>query len=126
MHCKVAQAGEACPQAFKIHLECPLRDQPFLVAGLQRYGKNRIIDDGLHSAAVVTGFGDTVYFIVTDGTDQRSDNAYRAWRAAMKKVTCPDLRKLPELALVKDVRPFTRHSQRRFGWGMPRRRGNKC
>ena len=117
MHCKVAQKGSACPQTFEIHLECPLRDQPLLVAGLQRYGRNRIIDDGLRSAAVVTGFGDTVYFIVTDGTDQRSDNAYRAWRAAMKKVTCPDLRKLPELALVKDVRPFTRHSQRRFGWG---------
>ena len=35
----------------------------------------------------------------------------------LKKVTCPDLRKLPEIATVEYVRPFTRLSQRRFGWG---------
>ena len=88
MLCKMAQGGEAYPQTFEIHLECPIGDQPLLVAGLQRYSKNRIIDDGLLSAAIVTGFGDSVYFIVTDGRDQRSDNAFRAWEAAMKKVTC--------------------------------------
>ena len=35
----------------------------------------------------------------------------------MKKVTCLDLRKLPEVAVVESVRPFTRVSQRRFCWG---------
>ena len=54
MLCKVAQEGEAYPQTFEIHLECPVGDQPLLVAGLQRYSKNRIIDDGLLSAAIVT------------------------------------------------------------------------
>ena len=88
-----------------------------MVAGLQRYSKNRIIDDGLLSAAIVTGVGDSVYFIVTDGRDQRSDNAFRAWEAAMKKVTCSNLRKLPEIPRIKRVRHFTRYSQRRFGWG---------
>jgi hypothetical protein len=117
MQCKVAQEGEACPQTFEIRLECPVADQSLLVAGLQRYGKNRIIDDGLLNAAIVTGFGDTLYFIVTDGRDQRSDNAYRAWEAAMKKVTCSDLRKLPEIAQIKSARLFTRYSQRRCGWG---------
>lgn len=117
MLCKVAQDDEASPQTFEIRLECPVADQPLLVAGLRRYGRNRIIDDGLLNVAIVTGFGDTLYFIVTDGRDQRSDNAYRAWVAAMKKVTCSNLRKLPEIAQIKCVRPFTRYSQRRFGWG---------
>ena len=35
----------------------------------------------------------------------------------MKKVTCPDMRKLPEIAQVAWVRFFTRSAQRRFGWG---------
>ena len=48
---------------------------------------------------------------------QRSDNANRTWRNEMKKVTCSDLRKLPEVAQIESVRPFTRFSQRRFGSG---------
>ena len=35
----------------------------------------------------------------------------------MKKVTCPDTRKLPEIAQVEWVRHFTRFAQRRLGWG---------
>ena len=56
-----------------------------------------------------------MYFVVTDG--QTNTNAYRDWKNKMKTVTCLNLRKLPEVAQVEWIRPFTRFSQRRFGWG---------
>ena len=117
MQCKIPTEGVECPRTFEIRLKCPATQQPALLAGLQRFGRNRIIDDGLLNAATVTGFGDTLYFVVTDGRGQRGDNANRTWRNEMKKVTCSDLRKLPEVAQIESVRPFTRFSQRRFGWG---------
>ena len=117
MQCKIPTEGIECPRTFEIRLKCPAAQQPALLAGLQRFGRNRIIDDGLLNAATVTGFGDTLYFVVTDGRGQRGDNANRTWRNEMKKVTCSDLRKLPEVAQIESVRPFTRFSQRRFGWG---------
>ena len=64
--------------------------------------------------ATVTGFGDTVYFVVTDG--QTNTNAYRDWKNKMKTVTCLNLRKLPEVAQVEWIRPFTRYSQRIVIW----------
>ena len=76
-----------------------------------RYGRNRIIDNGLMSCATVTGLGDAVYFVVTDG--QPIPNALRDWKNRMKAVTCLNLRKLPEVAQVVWVRHFTRFSQRR-------------
>ena len=108
-------AGEAGPQTFEICLTCPVAEQAILVAGLQRFGKNLIVDDGLWNVATVTGFDDSVFFVVTEGKQRRSDNALRYWQNQMKKVTCLDLRKLPQVAKVKWVRPFTRFSQRRFG-----------
>ena len=110
-------AEEAGPQTFEICLTCPVAEQAILVAGLQRFGKNLIVDDGLWNVATVTGFDDSVFFVVTEGKQRRSDNALRYWQNQMKKVTCLDLRKLPQVAKVKWVRPFTRFSQRRFGWG---------
>ena len=95
MQCKIARE-DAGPRAYEIHLQCPVADQPVLLAGLQRYGKNRIIDHGLVNFATVTGFGDTVYFVVTDG--QTNTNACRDWKNKMKTVTCLNLRKLPEVA----------------------------
>ena len=91
-------AGEASPQTFEICLTCPVAEQPILIAGLQRFGTNLILDDGLWNAATVTGLGDTVFFVVTDGRQQRSDNALRYWKNQMTKVTCLDLRKLPQVA----------------------------
>lgn len=142
MLCKVKPEGEACPHTFEICLECPVADESLLVASLQRYGMNRVIDEdeGILNIAVVTDrashrqrqaghpsgqvgppSGDdriaTLYFILTVARDQRTDNARRALEVAMKKVTCADLRKLPAMAQIKYVRPFTRFSQRRFGWG---------
>ena len=117
MRCEAAREYAACPQTFEIRLKCPVAEQPALLAGLQRYGKNRIIDDGLLNAATVSGFGDALYFVITDGRSQRWDNAARHWKNEMKKVTCPDLRKLPVVAQVEWVRPFSRFSQRRFEWG---------
>ena len=114
MRCKVARV-DAGPRTYEIRLKCPVAEQPALLAGLQRYGKNRIIDHGLVNFATVTGFGDTAYFVVTDG--RTNTNAYRDWKNRMKTVTCLNLRKLPEVAQVEWIRPFTRFSQRRFGWG---------
>ena len=111
MQCKIPTEGVECPRTFEIRLKCPAAQQPALL------GRNRIIDDGLLNAATVTGFGDTLYFVVTDGRGQRGDNANRTWRNEMKKVTCSDLRKLPEVAQIESVRPFTRFLRRRFGWG---------
>ena len=54
MRCEAAREYAACPQTFEIRLKCPVAEQPALLAGLQRYGKNRIIDDGLLNAATVT------------------------------------------------------------------------
>ena len=73
-----------------------------MLAGLHRYGKNRIIDDGLWNAATVAGFEDTIYFIVTDGREQRGDNACRTWKNEMKNVPCLDLRKLGENTVYLD------------------------
>ena len=117
MECKIAEDGTKSPRTFEIRIECPAAVQPAVLAGLQRFGRNRIIDEGFLNAATVSGFLDTLYFVVTDSRGQREDNAYRTWKNEMKKVTCPDLRKLPEVAKVGSVRPFTRLSQRRFGWG---------
>ena len=114
MQCKAGDT-ETGPQTYEILLMCPIADQPVLVAGLRRYGGIRIIDHGLRSCAVVTGLGDAVYFIVTDG--QPNLNALRDWKTKMRTVTCGDLRKLPEIARVVWARHFTRFSQRRFGWG---------
>ena len=114
MQCRAAEDATG-PQTYEIRLECPIADQPVLLAGLMRYGKNRIIDNGLMSCATVTGLGDAVYFVVTDG--QPIPNALRDWKNRMKAVTCLNLRKLPEVAQVVWVRHFTRFSQRRFGWG---------
>ena len=116
MQCKTAEEFEG-PRTFEIRLKCPAAQQAALLAGLQRFGRNRIIDDGILNASTVSGFGDTLYFVVTDKKGQRGDNAYRTWKNEMKKVTCLDLRKLPEVAVVESVRPFTRVSQRRFCWG---------
>ena len=114
MQCRAAEDATG-PQTYEIRLECPIADQPVLLAGLMRYGRNRIIDNGLMSCATVTGLGDAVYFVVTDG--QPIPNALRDWKNRMKAVTCLNLRKLPEVAQVVWVRHFTRFSQRRFGWG---------
>ena len=116
MQCRIAEGFEG-PRTFEIRLKCPAAQQAALLAGLQRFGRNRIIDDGILNASTVSGFGDTLYFVVTDKKGQRGDNAYRTWKNEMKKVTCLDLRKLPEVAVVESVRPFTRVSQRRFCWG---------
>ena len=115
--CEAAGGGAASPQTFEICLTCPVAEQPILIAGLQRFGRNLILDDGLWNAATVTGLGDSVFFIATDGRKRRSDNAVRYWENRMKDVTCLDLRKLPQVAQIKWIRPFTRFSQRRFGWG---------
>ena len=106
MQCKVAGENATCPQTYEIRLRCPAAHQPILLAGLQRYGKNRVIDDGIMNAATVTGYGDERSFIVTDGSGQRGDNAFRTWRNNMKKATCPDTRKLPEVAQVEWVAPL--------------------
>ena len=66
MQCEAAKKGTG-PQSYEICLKCPPVHQPILVAGLHRYGKNRIIDHGLLNFAIVTGFGDLLYFVVTDG-----------------------------------------------------------
>ena len=117
MQCKVAEESATCFRTYEIRLRCPAAHQPILLAGLKRYGANRVIDDGLINVATVSGFGDELSFIVTDGSGQRGDNAFRTWRSNMKKVTCPDTRKLPEIAQVEWVRHFTRFAQRRLGWG---------
>ncbi len=118
MQCKNPGNEHAdCPQTFEIRIRCRAAQQPAVLAGLRRFGQNCIIDKGLVNAATVHGFGDVLYFVITDKRGQRGDNAYRTWKSELKKVTCPDLRKLPQIATVEDVRPFTRLSQRRFGWG---------
>ena len=114
MQCEVARE-DAGPRTYEIRLQCPTADQPLLLAGLHRYGKNRIVDHGLVNFAIVIGFGETVYFVVTDG--HVNSNAYRDWKNRMKTVTCLNLQKLPVVAQVEYVRPFTKFSQRRFGWG---------
>ena len=120
MRCQVADENVASgPRSYEIRIECPAADQPNVLKGLRRYGVNRVIDDGLWNCATITGFKDALYFVVTDGHGQRQrgDNGCRAWENQMKKVTCHDLRKLPEVAKVKWVRELTRFAQRRFGWG---------
>ena len=116
MQCKPAEEFTT-PRTVEIRLTCPVAQQKNLLAGLQRFGRNRVIDGCALNASTVSGFGDTLYFIVTDKRVQRDDNAYRSWKNEMKKVTCLDLRKLTECAVVESVRPFTRVSQRRFCWG---------
>ena len=91
------------------------QEQSILVAGLHRYGKNRIIDNGLLNFAIVTGFDDLLYLVVTD--EKPNPNARRDWQHGLRTVTLPDMRKLPDVAEVQWVRHFTRFSQRRYGWG---------
>ena len=116
MCCEIAQET-TCFQTFEIRLKCAAAEQPNLLAGLRRHGQNLIVDRGLVNAATITGFGDTVYFLITDKWGQRSDNAYRTWKDEMKNVTLPGddddgvYRKLPEVAHVESVVPFTRFSQ---------------
>ena len=83
MQCKTARE-DAGPRTYEIRLQCPVADQPALLACLQQYDKNRIIDHGLMNFATVTRFGDTVYFVVTDG--QTNTNAYRDLKHKMKTV----------------------------------------
>ena len=61
MQCEAAKKGTG-PQRYEICLKCPPVQQSILVAGLHRYGKNRIIDNGLLNFAIVTGFDDLFVF----------------------------------------------------------------
>ena len=81
MLCKAAHGDEAGPRTYEICLTCSVADQLVLIAGLKRYGRNRIIDHGLVNYAVVTGLGDAVCFVVTDG--QPNPNALRDWKHKM-------------------------------------------
>ena len=114
MQCEAAKKGTG-PQSYEICLKVPLVQQSILVAGLHRYGKNRIIDNGFLNFAIVTGFDDLLYFVVTD--EKPNPNAQRDWQHGLHTVTLPDMRKLPDVAEVQWVRHFTRFSQRRYGWG---------
>jgi hypothetical protein len=117
MQCQLVEEGTVCHRTYEIRLSCSAVHQSILLMGLQRFGRNRVIDDGLINAATVSGFGDEVSFLLTDGSGQRGDNACRTWRNNMMKVTLQDGRKLPEIAKVTSVGLFTRLTQRRFGWG---------
>ena len=66
MQCEAAKKGTG-PQSYEVCLKCPSSQQSILAAGLRRYSRNRIIDHGLLNFAIVTGFGDLLYFVVTDG-----------------------------------------------------------
>ena len=66
MQCEAAKKGTG-PQSYEVCLKCPSSQQSILVAGLHRYDRNRIIDHGLLNFAIVTGFGDLLCFVVTDG-----------------------------------------------------------
>ena len=109
MQCEAAKKGTS-PQSYEVCLKCPAEQQPILVAGLHRYDRNRIIDHGLLNFAIVTGFDDLLYFIVTDEKPNR--NAGRDWQHGLRTVTLPDMRKLPDVAEVQWARHFTRFSQR--------------
>ena len=111
MQCEAAKKGTG-PQSYEICLKCPPVQQSILVAGLHRYGKNRIIDNGLLNFAIVTGFDDLLYLVVTD--EKPNPNARRDWQHGLRTVTLPDMRKLPDVAEVQWVRHFTRFSQRRI------------
>ncbi len=54
---------DGAPQTFVICITCPVEDQDTLLAGLHRFGKHRIVDDGLSNAATVAGgsFSETLY-----------------------------------------------------------------
>ena len=86
MQCEAAKKGTG-PQSYEVCLKCPAEQQPILVAGLHRYGKNRIIDNGLLNFGIVTGFGDLVYFIVTDG--KPNPNARRDWQHGLRTGNVP-------------------------------------
>lgn len=92
-------------------------DQRLLVAGLQRCGTICVVDRDVHIVSVVTEDEGTLYFVVTIPANRLAHNACRDWTVALKTVTCPDFRKLYQVASVASVRPFTRFSQRRLGWG---------
>ena len=114
MQCEAAKKGTG-PQSYEVCLKCPSSQQSIFAAGLHWYSRNRIIDHGLLNFAIVTGFGDLLYFVVTDG--KPNPNAQRDWQHGLFTVTLPDMRKLPDVAEVQWVRHFTRFSQRRYGWG---------
>ena len=65
MQCKVTEEGKDRLQTLEIRLKCPAAELPVLVAGLRRFGVNRIIDKGLLSVATVTGLDDAI----DDATD---------------------------------------------------------
>lgn len=98
-------------------ITCPVTNQHLLTAGLQRFATTCVIDRDVHNVTLVVEHEDTLCFIDTLNPDKLSHNAGRDWAVALKQVVCPDRHKLFELAKVQYVRPFTRFSQRRLGWG---------
>ena len=112
--CRAAANGS--PQTFVVCLRCPAAAQPSLVAGLQLFGTGLILQEHLPNVAIAQ-IDDCVYFLVSEAHQRRADNAQRHWTTMMQKVTCSDLRKLPEVATIAWVRPFNRHLQRLLGLG---------
>ena len=104
MQCEAAKKGTG-PQSYEVCLKCPSSQQSIFAAGLHRYSRNRIIDHGVLNFAIVTGFGDLLYFVVTDG--KPNPNARRDWQHGLFTVTLPDMRKLPDVADVQWVHHFT-------------------
>ena len=78
--------------------------------------KRLIVQEG-HSNVAIKQVDENVYFIATEAHQWRADNAQRHWTTVMQKVTCSDMRKLPEVATIEWVRPFNRHLQRLLGLG---------
>jgi len=83
---------------------------------LQLSGTGLILQEHLPNVAIGQ-IDDCVYFLVSEAHQRRADNAQRHWTTMMQKVTCSDLRKLPEVATIAWVRPFNRHLQRLLGLG---------
>ena len=112
--CCAASAGS--PQTFVVCLRCPEDVQHSLVAGLQLTGQTPIVQEN-HLNAAIKQVDERVYFATTETHQRRADNAQRHWTTVMQKVTCSDMRKLPEVATIEWVRPFNRHLQRLLGLG---------
>ena len=128
MLCTPADDGFNSPRSWEFPITCAVAHQAVLVNGLQMYVQVESHQrQELIASLVVTGFGETVYLVITlqpkpGKTIQRGDNACRAWQRRLNDGICRDqqtltFRLLSTFARVGEGADFTRLSQRRFGCG---------
>ena len=90
MQCKPQGQNDPCTYEIRIKAHSA-EDVPEILKGLRYFGDHKILDYSVPNVAIIHGHGadKEISFLVTDGTGQRPDNAFKTWHTHLKNVTLP-------------------------------------